>query len=264
MAKHLQQITGPLGRYLQSRFQHALKSPSRSDDNQLPPPVRVAFLRGEALFRQHFFDYLEQRHITDPQSQLFFWDKFCANQDFLPRVSENMGLPRHFGNQVPQGWIDRSENERIHYTAYCCLIWDLHQQNETALFTMAIDGLITHYASSLFPSQARTRHPAQLKKAIATELARRWHIRPLIKESFTTDPDHVDFALIARPAGYHPVELIRISGQRLNQTRIKACRLLLSQLEQDSAAIPALIARAPNKNDPIAPLPVGKQASKRP
>ncbi|QYZ67056.1 MAG: hypothetical protein OI74_15635 [Gammaproteobacteria bacterium (ex Lamellibrachia satsuma)] len=230
MAKQLRQIISPLSAYITTRFQRALRWPG-AKDNKLPAHLQIAFMRGESLLRERFFSYLEGRHMDDAETQLFFWRQLRENPELLTAVSQQSGLHDALKRQADAGWLSHTEIEMQHYTAYCCLLWDLKVQKEQQLLVIATDRLFAHFSSSLFPSERKQSDPEQLKREIRKRLAQQWNIRPEIKESFHTTDDAVTFTLLARLPAHHPVELIVLQGKRLKPTRLKACQDLLRDLE---------------------------------
>ena len=252
MAKHLSHIIRPLTGYLADRFKlHTSASDNKGD--RLQPALEVARLRGEALLRERFFAFLETRNIEDPVSQLFFWDQLQANPEILVQFSTASGLADAFKRQAPENWIRQVEPKQFHFTAYCCLLWDLVQHREKQLLFLVTAQLFAHFASSLFPAQSIQNDPNLLKREIVKMLAHSWHIRPEIGESFTTESDLVKFRLIAKVKGYHPTTLIEIEGKRLKPTRLNACQCLLEQLRDENRQISAPLPRTPKSNQ--APIP---------
>ncbi|WP_177417988.1 hypothetical protein [endosymbiont of Lamellibrachia barhami] len=230
MAKQLRQIISPLSAYITTRFQRAFRW-SGTKDHELPPFLQIAFLRGEALLRERFFSYLESRHMDDAETQLFFWRQLRENPELLTAVSQQSGLHDALKRQADAGWLAQTEIETQHYTAYCCLLWDLKIQREQQLLATATDRLFAHFSSSLFPTERKQSDPEQIKREIRKILAQQWNMRPEIKESFQTSDDVVTFTLLAKLPGHHPLELTVLQGKRLKPTRLKACQGLLRDLE---------------------------------
>jgi len=239
MAKHIQQITSPITAYLRQRFGHALRGNKGANEFSLPPHLEWARLRGEALLIKRFFNYFEQRHIEDVNSQLFFWQQFKSNPDALPLLSNKTGLIIAFKAQVSQAYLEKTTEQEQHFIAYCCLLWDIHQQKNQALLATTTDIFFGHFAATIFPAESRRDNINKLKCDIRKHLAQRWNIRPEIKESFSSDEDGVSFSLIARISGYAPCPLLTISGKRLKPTRIKAYQTVWKGLEQGTLKLEA-------------------------
>jgi len=231
MAKHIQLISKPIAAYLTQRFKHALRGRKGDDDRALPAHLEWAHLRGKALFTERFFSYLERRHIEDVDSQLFFWGQFKRNPDALPLLTEKTGLMTAFKAQVGSTYLENTAEHDLHFTAYCCLLWDIHQQKNQPLLDTATFTFFGHFAATIFPAESRRDDINKLKREITKLLAQRWNIRPEVRESFTQDDESVTFQLIARMGGYAPCPLLTLQGKRLKPTRIKAYQSVLKQLQ---------------------------------
>ena len=253
MARHLKQITAPLSGYLQKRFSFRTQGKSSADQKQLAPELELSYLLGESLLRQRFFAFLHQRKIDDPKSQLHFWNLFLQGNDVFTSFCQSSGLTEAFKQQISTGYQQQNSIEKLHYTAYCCLLWDLHQHNESSLLTKVTDQLYSHYIATSFPAEAASKTPQQLNREIVKRLFQQWQLRPEIKESYKTEDDVVSFTLLAKTAGYHTVEVITLQGKRLKPTRLAAARRLLEQLEKATVIEPPK-ARVANKSQPMKPL----------
>ena len=230
MARHLNQLTSPISSYLKNRFSFTTKSKGRG--HTLSPVLELAFLKGEAHLRQRFFKFLEQRHFDNPETQLHFWNLFQQGAEVFNQFCHTSGLTQAFKGQTTEEYQQHYSPEQLQYTAYCCLLWDLQINKNSALLHMATDRLFAHYIASNFPKEAAKHSVEQLKREIRKHLAKQWQLRPEIRESFKTEDDKVEFTLIARIPGYHPKSLITIEGVRLKTTRLNACKQLLQQLQQ--------------------------------
>lgn len=243
MSKHLQQITAPLHAYLAARFRAvsgtAQNKGRGQDHDRLFAPLEVAFLRGEALFRERFFQFLERRNIQDPASQLFFYQQFQNNGEILGEVARRTQLLSLFRKQCTAGYLESTPDSVLCYQAFCSLLWDLKQHREHILLQTATDQLFHHFAATLFPAQGSRTDLRYLKREIISQLARRWHLRPAIKESFKTlNPgtaeEEISFSLIAKIQGYHPYTLLTLEGRRLKTTRLKAYQGVHDALQHGS------------------------------
>ncbi len=251
MARHLKQITDPLAAYLNERF--PIRAPSAGPGARLAPALEVAHLQGEALLRQRFFAYLQQRHLEDPQNQLDLWQGFCGGAQVLRLCCDNSGLTRIFLRQAPEGYLRANSEDAVRLDAYCALLHDLRQRDQTQLLARLTDQLFSHYIAGIYPAEAAAPGEQELKRAIRGHLARQWNLRPEIRESYRTEENGVVFTLIAKTAGFHPLELITLQGNRLKPTRLAACRQLHEQLE-GGLRIEAPRVRTPKKQQPIRPL----------
>jgi len=171
---------------------------------------------------------------------LFFWEQFKSNPDVLPLLSNKTGLFAAFKAQVADEYLAKTSEQDLHFIAYCCLLWDIHQQKDQTLLNTATDIFFGHFAATIFPPESRRDDLSKLKREIRKHLAQRWNIRPEIRESFKTNDDGVTFSLIARINGYAPCPLLTLQGKRLKPTRIKAYQDVLEGLQQDSLKLDVL------------------------
>ncbi|MBL4775347.1 MAG: hypothetical protein JKY87_04760 [Mariprofundus sp.] len=237
MAKHIKLITTPITVYLSERFGHALRGNKGNSENTLPPHLEWAKLRGEALLVKRFFSYFEQRHIEDVNSQLFFWQQFKNNPDALPLLSNKTGLINAFKAQVGNAYLENTSEQEQHFIAYCCLLWDIHQQKNQSLLNIATDTFFGHFSATIFPAESRRDDVNKLKREIRRYLAQLWNIRPDIRESFTENEGEITFSLIARISGHAPCPLLTINGKRLKPTRLKAYQTALARLQQGALKV---------------------------
>lgn len=254
MARQLRQITSALSSYLHSRFERAFHWPEKANEGELPPYLELAFLRGEALLRQRFFDYFERRHFQDAVSQLTFWRQFGGNPEGLRRMIAQSGLLEVFQKQAGEGYLSRTSQEEQCHVAYCCLLWDIHQQGDKQLLELATNRLFGHFAATLFPAEIRRDDPIQIKRDIRKQLALRWHIRPEIRESFKTTDSSVTLSLLAIMPGYHPYRLLTMEGKRLKPTRLMLYRKVLEYLEAGTLHLDPPKPRAARKDQPARPI----------
>jgi hypothetical protein len=253
MARHLKQLTAPIAGYLKQRFSFINKSKGNHRGNALSPILEIAFLQGEALLRQRFFNFLQQHNINNPETQLHFWEQFYQGAEVFEQFCQASELIKAFKGQTSEGYQQQHKPEQLRYTAYCCLIWDLHINKESSLLSNTTDRLFAHYIASTYPAEAAKQTVDELKREIRKHLAEQWQMRPEIKESFKVGADQVEFTLIAKISSYHPRTLITLEGKRLKPTRLNACKVLLQQLQQ-SNVIACPLPRATKKSQTIQPL----------
>jgi len=222
----------PIANYLQQRFSHALRGRKSTDESTLPPHLEWSKIRGEALFITRFFQYFEQKNMSDISSHLFFLDHFKKNPDVLAQLSMNTGLMGIFRSQVGSSYLDKTPEYEQHYTAYCCLLWDIHQQKNHILLDTTTTKLFGHFATSIFPSRSQRTDINKLKQEIRKKLAQAWNERPEIKESFHEHAKGITFSLIARLSNQPNRALITIEGKRLKPTRLKAYQTVIEKLEK--------------------------------
>ncbi len=249
MAKHLKQQTTPIFGYLQQRFALNKQGKSPQKGHQLSPALQIAYLQGEALLRQRFFNFLSQRHINDPKTQLHFWEQFLNGAEVFALFCQTSGLIKAFKSQISEEYIQHHTPDQLQYRGYCCLLWELQENKESSLLHNATERLFAHYISAIFPKGSSKQDPERLKREIRKHLAEQWQVRPEIKESYTSEDESIQYSLIAKISGYHPKTLITINGKRLKPTRLEACKQILDKLQrQTPIKLPA--SRTPNKSQP--------------
>jgi len=232
MAKHIRHISAPIEAYLSQQSTHAFHGKKDHNGKTLPPHLEWMRLRGEAFLVKRFFSYFEQHHIHDVNSQLFFWEQFKSNPEALPLLSLRTGLIAIFKTQVGQAYLEQTPEHEQHSVAYCCLLWDIHQQKNHTLLNTVTDVFFGYFAATIFPPESRQHDTNKIKQEISKQLARLWNIRPDIRESFSETEEGISFSLIARMNSHAPHTLITLNGKRLKPTRLKACQMALQQLEQ--------------------------------
>ena len=158
---------------------------------------------------------------------------------------ENSGATSFFYLNTESGYATQC------YNAYCIILWDAVANNNKLKINLT-SGLVNHYLPTLYPNKAKEKTPEQLKKDIAKCLAQQWHLKPEIKESFTTAEEGVTFSLTAKVKGYSTTTLITLQGKRLNITRTKAYKACLAHLNHAPKALPqALSAKKKDKSAPL-------------
>lgn len=234
LARHLSHIINPLKQYLSTRFVKQWKvdkATNLMEISQLPAPLHIAQLRGDAILKNTFFDALEQKQIIDPQSQQYAWQQLIISGRCLQEIMEGSGATAFFHLDTHNAYAKQC------YHAYCIVLWDAAVNND-ALKEKLTTGLVNHYLPTLYPSKAKEKTPEQLRKEVAKVLTMQWGIKPDIKESFTTSEDEVTFSLIAKLKGYSSTTLLTLTGKRLNITRIKTYKACLKQLQSETIAMP--------------------------
>jgi hypothetical protein len=247
MARHLTQITTPLKQYLSARFSKQWrldKSINIAETQKLPAPLFIAQMRGEAILKNEFFHTLEQKQINDPQSQYYAWQQLISAGRCIQEVIENSGATTFFHLNT------QSDYAKQCYNVYCIILWDA-AANNNKLKNNLTSGLINHYFPTLYPNKAKEKSPEQLKKEVAKQLSQQWQLKAEIKESFTTE-EEVTFSIIAKIKGYSGVTLITTTGKRLNNTRLKAYKQCIEQLNQAPLVKPTPLSTL--KKSPVTPF----------
>lgn len=234
MAKHLSHIVAPLRHYLNQRFSahwRLNKQISLADTSDLPAPLFVAFMRGDAIVKSAFFDQLDKKHIYNPDSQQHSWIQLIGNGRAIEEVIEHSGAAQFF-------YLDNQHRYREQcYNAFCIIVWDAALNHSPLLDTLT-KGLVDHYLPTLYPNKAKPKTPEQFQKDIAQLLARQWQLRTEIKESFTTSATSVEFSLLVKVPQHKTLTLLTLTGEKLKPTRLKAYKQCILRLEQGTMPPP--------------------------
>lgn len=247
MARHLTQIIQPLKQYLSARFAkqwRLAKTFDIADLSNLPAPLYIAQMRGEALLKLTFFECLEQKQIADPQSQQYAWQQLIQSNHCLNEIAEKSGLLAFFHINT-----EHADYKLQCFNAYCIVLWDAALNNNKLKDNLTF-GLVNHYLPTLYPTKSKGKTPQQLQKEIAKLLGEQWQLKPEIKESFSTTAECVTFSLTAKLKGYSTYTLITLNGKRLNITKNKAYKVCLKQLQNEKTPLPNVLSslkkQAPN------------------
>ncbi|RZF88114.1 hypothetical protein EXT46_01300 [Pseudoalteromonas sp. CO325X] len=241
MARHLSPLTDAIKRHLINRFAHT--HTSKSDIYNLPAPLKLAHVKGQAEFTLRFFAFLERKHILDEQSQWQIWQQLTTGTACMQLV-ENSGLTSHFNLQSTE--CDYSAQC---FKAFTICFWDAIQTNPQLADKMS-HGFIEHFLPSIFTSKPKLTSK-DYKRQLASQLYDCWGIKPEIKESFNTG-ELVEFKLLAKAKGHTVVTLCSLTGKRLNNTREKAYRQTINAIKAEAPNKPEAL--TPNKKAEIQPL----------
>lgn len=241
MARHLNTITAPIKRHLINRFKHLNTTKTALD--QLPIPLKLAQVKGEAEFTRRFFIHLASKHIEDEQSQWQIWQQLTTGSACI-QVVENSELSRCFtASSTAKDYAKQC------FTIYTICFWDAIQTNPQLANKMST-GFLEHFLPSVVASKPNFT-AKDYKRQLATQLFDCWGVKPQIKESFTTG-EVVEFKLLAKAKGYPTVALCMHEGKRLNNTREKAYKQTLKAMRQAAPNLPAPL--LPTKQQAIKPL----------
>lgn len=213
MARKLAHLSAPIRNYANQRFHQRINT----TDGELPIVLMPAYLRGHALFTERLFANFEKRHFIDPTTQVFLWERLVIDNHFIDTVIEHAELDL----------LDDA------FTLYCLILWDAHVRRENQIVEQMTTGFVTHFLPSIFPKTSEKDSIATMQKEIAKILARQWHIRPDIKESFITETDSVIFKLLAKVPNHESMQLIELTGTRLKPTRQEAYERVLGALRME-------------------------------
>jgi len=230
MARKLSQISTKLSAYLNSHYKsnpvfHGMIQAKQSGVT-LPKVMQIAFLRGEALFRERFFKRLEDKSISDLHSQHVSYLALVENKAFFQQLIEHADITPSFKLQVT-GEYDAGV---LSYMLYCVLLFDMKNRNEFKLVDELCFGFVDHFLPGLYPKASRNDDILTLKKELVQLIKQRWHVDVSVKESFKTT-DNVDFSLFIHGNGYHPKLLIQQVGKRLKPTRLNVYQTIIQQLK---------------------------------
>lgn len=214
MAKHLQQLTLLLNRYLNHR-----RIVFTGDGAQ------VLFLQGEARLRLAFFQALTAQNIHDARSQYLLWQKLMLEKSAIIEVCEHSGLAdfanlnQQAANYPQQCWF-----------CYCVLFACAVEEDYQALVQALSVGFVQHYLPVLFPKAKPVSELAQLQKQLNEVLAQKYGQKVLVKESFKATAAGVDFQLLIKLPNQKPLELISLHGKRLKSARLAAYQQAVESL----------------------------------
>jgi len=236
MARKLSHITTKITRYLATYYTSSKifngKITIEVDTIFLPKPMKIAFLRGEALFCERFFKTLEQKNITDSLSQYNNYQALVDDKKFFQKLAEDVKLLDFFnisGNNP-------NHNTKLGYQLYCVILFDAKNRNDTNLIDAMTTGFVNHFLPTLYPQKPKNSDVAFLKKELTLALRRKWHLKISIKESFTTEKQ-AKFSLFLHIQGYQPTLLISRTGARLKPTRINTYQEIIALLKNPNFEI---------------------------
>lgn len=229
MAKKLSHITLKLITYLQANYSHKKIYPATIQVSEnsvsLPEPMQIAFVLGEAWFRISFFNFLQSKHIQDPQSQFHVYEALILNKKYFVEVVQHSELLKYFNfENVESNYSD------FCYQAYCICLADVKNRGEQQLFDLMTKGFVSHFYPMLYQQKQLNSDPAVLKKILVQLVKAQWELPVEIKESFLASSDTVNFSLKALAKGHEPIELIQLQGKRLKPTRINAYQEIIKRL----------------------------------
>lgn len=194
----------------------------------MPPALKLAVLRGEALLTTRFFAWCEEIGfgLEAPDQALALYDKLIGNRGALVNLVNRIGL---FGAVATQIALPQADNE-LAYKIYCGLLDDLHQTEHFRLFELATAGFFQFGFRGLFPHRPNAEKSgtdiAALRLRAQAKL-RKFFRQPFeLRESFSTANEQVDFHLrIKLKDHWHHLPSHR--GTRLKPTRLMAYEVLI-------------------------------------
>ena len=260
MARRLKQLTHKIHTYVTAKFpqQARFKQPIHCSTNGivLNPALQVAFLQGEAILRLRFFQYLDEKHITNPVDQCNTWNLLVEDKRFIQQVVEKSELVSFFKFNIATNSLAQLEGksyQTLCFTTFCILLWDI-QQNDVELVEQLINGLVIHFLPTLYPKQVQLDKLSLLQSELLKLMTKAWHQRPEIKESFHVSEDKVIFSLTGKIPKCSTVTLIKLEGKRLKTTRLAAYQQLILRLEKEEGSVPVPSVNVPKKQDKMRPL----------
>ncbi len=214
--------------YSRKRFQRKKMAITIEHDRiVLPDVLKPAYLRGKALFIDAIFSALEKRHFIDPQTQIGFWQQLTEKNNFIQTTIEHADLLTHV---TITGEASGKTHQAIAETLYYLLLWDANAQGNSDLVKTMTEGFVAHFLPGTFPRESGKQTMEEYRKEIMTELAKQWHTRPVVKESFDIAEKTVEFKLVAKVPQHRDTVLIDLSGARLKPTRLEAYQRVLGAL----------------------------------
>ncbi len=239
-SRRLRHIVDQLGRYVRARIQGSRKLLARpaSQSFNPPPPLKLAFLRGEALLTLRFVAWCESLDLglaDDPANVWVLHQKLIADRGRILDLVNRIGL---FSAVSRQTTLPQQEPE-LAYRLYCGLLDDLERGEEFRLLEIATDFLFLHAFRGLFPDRAVARPDASsaegLRAGALSRLRKHFKQAVEIKESFRQAEDSVEFRLrLKLRERWH--DLPPHSGKRLKPTRLAAWQHLLDTLKRGEMA----------------------------
>jgi len=230
MARKLSQISSKLGNYIHAHYKNnpIFNGEIRAQQSGviLPKVLQVAFLRGEALFRERFFKRLEDKNIDDLLSQQLSYSALVEDKKFFFQLIQKTDMISLFKIQFSSEY----DVGLLSYTLYCVLLFDMKNRKDYQLIDVVSFGFVDHFLPTLYPKESTNSDISVLKKELVRLIKQRWHINLSVKESFKTDDD-VDFSLYVHANGYHSMLLIRQTGKRLKPTRLSTYKKMIELLK---------------------------------
>ncbi len=175
MAKHLAQITHKLKSYLHTdnHLQRSAKHTSQHlnlghlplqhnlnqqqhQNQQLPPALQLAILKGEALIRLRVFAYLANRGF-DERFILLAYQKIFTDSMVISEFCQQIGLIEVAEDYITQGaGFSADSYQAVCWQLYCILVDRLDSEEKHQLVNNATVGLTHHYLPSFFQKLARS------------------------------------------------------------------------------------------------------------
>ncbi len=261
MAKHSKHFTQSLKSYLsvgsgerQKRKWYNKQSNGHTSEQQLPDALKLSILRGEATFRQQFFDYFERKGFDDSFSYLAY-QKIVIGSNVITDFVQHIGLQKAIEEYIQSGIATTNSDYRQQcYQLYCLFIDHLAQNNESKLLHNATVELVQHYLPSFFPKADKVKPSLEiLQKQLRKALNIRWHCQVKIKESFSTTDSDATMRLLAYVDKCYPTELICVTDKRLRSAKFKAYHQLLEQINHNDFDITPT-PKMKKKSEPMQPF----------
>jgi len=228
--RRLKHIVIPIKRHLISQSYNK-KLKLTYEQGELSLPLQVAFLKGEGVLRKQFFTLMEQLHFVDPARQLELWRLLVIKPGYIVDFLQRIGLYHLTENNTSIN----SETQCFHL--YCILLDSLAVKKEEKMLCIASSDLFRFYIYGLYPktnTNTSTKNKADLLHHQALlKLRKLWGGSVVLKESFSTTKEAVEFSLQLKIKGHNWQTLTKINGERLKTTRINAYNLLLKELKQE-------------------------------
>lgn len=219
----LKGIVAPLATHVAANSQKLSGKGAESVD-ALPAPLRLAALRGEGVLRGRFFHHFGQAlpHAPTAGQWLDYWQRFVLQRGIIADLVRRAGMYQATGlSQRP----DVNDDE-LCFHLYCVLLDSLAQQNNEQLLHIAVERFFVYHWRQQFPTevQANPERPnvTALRQRLERRLKKQYGNKAKLKESFEQSAKKVSFRLLLVLPNQVPQELIRLDGQRLKPTRVRA------------------------------------------
>lgn len=227
--KRLKGIVAPLAAFAAAHPPGG--SSRRRVGTNLPAPLRLAALRGEAVLRLRFFGAFGRGlpHDPTPEQWLDYWQRFVLDRGAIADLVRRAGLHRAAGLDAAP---DAGDDETC-FVLYCALLDSLAAKANEPLLQVAVEKFFLHLWRQQFPDipveRSRTADPALLRARLEAALRGRW--QPVeVKESFIQEATKVEFRLLALRPGQPPEELVCLERPRLKPARLAAYEAALEKM----------------------------------
>jgi hypothetical protein len=236
MARKLTHITNKLTAFVTANYgkRKICKDYIKSENGnlQIPDNLLVAFTVGRAELESNFYQYLIQKNFNHPISQARLYKPLIKNHANFQELIEKAKILPYFTIANPKTKKETKDYQNACFACYCIIIAISKNQKDPLSETLTY-GYYKHYMPTLFPSKSTIKDTQLLAKEISKNLNQKWQVKTTIKESYKIQQDQVEFRLLAIIPNQKGIELIRLTGDRLNAIRLESYQTLLMHLQSN-------------------------------